>query len=73
METITSIEDINSNNNDLIQLTDLIIGLLTYYHGGLTPSFAKMELVKHLSLKTNIFEISKWDETKCNLLIWKSK
>lgn len=70
MDTITSIEDINSNNNDLIQLTDLIIGALTYYYRGLTSSPAKMEIIKHLSLKTNISETSNWNETKFNLLIW---
>lgn len=70
METIASIEDINSNNNELIQLTDLIIGALTYYHRGLTSSAAKMEIVKYLSLKTNISETSDWNETKFNILIW---
>lgn len=70
MDTISSIEDINSNNNDLIQLTDLIIGALTYYHRGLTTSPAKMEIIKHISSKTNITETSDWNETKFNILIW---
>jgi hypothetical protein len=69
-ETIKSIEDINSNNNDLIQMTDLLIGILTYYHRGLTTSPAKMELVKYLSSKVNISKTSMWSETKFNILVW---
>ena len=69
-DTITSMEDINSNNNDLIQLTDLLIGALTYCHRGLTDSSAKTEIVKYLSSKTDIFKTSGLNETKFNILIW---
>lgn len=68
--TIKSIEDITSNNNELIQLTDLIIGALTYYHRGLTTSPAKMEIVKYLNSKVNISQTSNFNDTKFNLLIW---
>lgn len=71
MITIKSIEDITSNNNDLIQLTDLLIGALTYYHRGLTTSPAKIEVVKYLMSKAKISETSNWNETKFNLLIWR--
>ena len=70
MDTIESIEDINSNNNDLIQLTDLLIGALTYYHRGLTTSPAKMEIIRKLSSIFNISETSPWEAAKFNLLIW---
>lgn len=73
MITIKSIEDITSNNNELIQLTDLLIGALTYYHRGLTTSSAKTEIIKYLMTKTNISETSKWNDTKFNLLIWNPK
>lgn len=73
MITIKSIEDITSNNNELIQLTDLLIGALTYYHRGLTSSPAKTEIIKYLIDKTNISETSKWNDTKFNLLIWSPK
>ena len=71
MITIKSIEDITSNNNDLIQLTDLLIGALTYYHRGLTTSPAKIEVVKYLMSKAKISETSNWNDTKFNLLIWR--
>ena len=73
MTLIKSIEDITSNNNELIQLTDLLIGALTYYHRGLTTSFAKTEVIKYLMTKTNISETSNWNDTKFNLLIWNPK
>lgn len=68
--TIKSIEDITSSNNELIQLTDLLIGALTYYHRGLTTSPAKMEIVKYLNSKVNISETSNFNDIKFNLLIW---
>ncbi len=70
MDIISSIEDINSNNNDLIQLTDLLIGALTYYHRGLSSSPAKREVARYLSSKTDINKTSLWSNTKFNLLIW---
>lgn len=73
MTMIKSIEDITSNNNELIQLTDLLIGALTYYHRGFTTSYAKTEIVKYLMTKANISETSNWNDTKFNLLIWNPK
>lgn len=71
---IQRIQQIRSHEVALLQLTDLIMGAINYYHRNLTTSPAKLALIdriqerSRLSLKstTSLFE------NKVNLLVWQA-
>lgn len=76
-DIIMDIKQINSNRSDFMQLADIIIGALGFYHRGLyrasNSSIYKKELVEHLIGhigEQNIVKGCSVQETKCNIFIW---
>ena len=71
-EIIKSIEQVHSHEVEILQLTDLFIGALSYLFRGLETSSAKMEIIKKIkeksgySLKKNTLPGAE----KFNLFIW---
>lgn len=74
-EVISGVYQINSKESEILQLADLLIGALGYYHRGLctgSVNLGKKELIEYIierykidfSKKTNV------DCTKFNLFIW---
>lgn len=74
-EIIKSIEQVHSHEVEILQLTDLFIGALSYLFRGLETSSAKMEIIKKIkeksgySLKKNTLPGAE----KFNLFIWQPK
>lgn len=77
-EVIRDIKQINSSESEMLQIADLLNGLLAYYHRGLyhnnTGNVGKKRLIdkilqKNLDLDTNTAR----NEQKFNLFIWKSR
>lgn len=77
-ESINGITQINSNRSDFVQLADLLIGALSYYHRGLynndNSSPSKNILVKELIDRTSEKIIDNGTSRyaqKFNIFIWK--
>jgi len=74
-DVIKKVEQIHSNHSEILQLTDLIIGALSYYNRGLITSKAKLELIKLIENRVNhkLNVSSNRNQTKFNLFIWEGK
>lgn len=74
-DVIKKVEQIHSNHSEILQLTDLIIGALSYYNRGLITSEGKLKLIKVIENmvdhKLNIS--SNRNQTKFNLFIWEGR
>lgn len=72
---IQRIQQIRSHESELLQITDLLIGALSYFHRDLQSSTAKQTLVRQIqhlsgySLKRNTL----LREEKFNLLVWQAR
>ncbi|TCO06969.1 DUF3800 domain-containing protein [Natronoflexus pectinivorans] len=69
---VKRIQEVRSDEVSLLQLTDLLIGALSYMHRGLTGSAAKLELIE-LIKKRSGYSLTKNtlpNERKFNLFIW---
>lgn len=78
-DIIRGIEQVNSNRADLLQITDILTGALSYYHRGfyntLENSKSKQRIVEHLisSVGKSIDTGTCVSEKKFNLFIWEPK
>ena len=74
-DVINSIEQVQSDHVPLLQLADLLIGVLSYAHRGLLGSPAKQALVSHVqgSSGLNLLKSSSLNEQKFNLLVWRGR
>lgn len=72
-EYIERVQQVRSHESEILQLTDLIVGALTYAHRGLSTSPAKVAIVERLQTvlgKSALTRTSSFGATKFNLLIW---
>lgn len=72
---VSKAQQIRSHEVELMQMTDLLAGALSYYHRGLTGNKGKEELIALIenSIGKNMFTSSSVDEDKFNVLVWKPK
>jgi len=72
---IKSVELVQSSDLVLLQLTDLLIGALSYLHRDLSRSPAKKELVLHLRNRSGLSlqKSTLLKEGKFNLFIWRAQ
>jgi len=72
---IEKIQHVRSHEVEILQLTDLLIGLLGYLHRGLQTSGAKMKLIESAKAISglNLAHTTLPREDKMNLLIWNPK
>lgn len=78
-DVIRDINQINSKESELLQLTDLLIGALTYYHRGIYKedwsNDGKVKLIDEISRKYNVdlSRTTKRNEGKFNIFIWEPR
>lgn len=72
---IKRIQQVHSHEVELIQLTDLLIGAISYIHRGLSDSKAKLQLIELIRNRSKYTLLSSTliRESKMNLFIWKNK
>ncbi|MBU2783476.1 DUF3800 domain-containing protein [Acidithiobacillus caldus] len=72
---IESIEQVQSHDVPLLQLTDLLIGALTYVHRGLQGNSAKQALIEQMQRRSGLSlkQSSAWQAEKFNLLVWRAQ
>lgn len=72
---IRRIQQIRSHEVELMGLTDLLIGAMSYLHRGLRGSEVKLDLIERLKQRSGYTLLSNtlYRENKFNLFIWKNK
>jgi hypothetical protein len=71
---IKRIQEVRSDEVVLIQIADLLIGALSYFHRGLSGSEAKLDLIELIKKRTS-YSLSKStlpSERKFNMFIWQT-
>jgi len=73
--TVSKAQQIRSHEVELMQVTDLLAGALSYYHRNLSGNEGKEKLIKQIenSIGKNMFTSSTVDEDKFNVLVWKPR
>jgi len=75
-ESVQRVQQIRSHESELLQLTDILIGALTYANRGLATSAAKRAIITRLQdrLGRNVLtRTSTFSAIKFNLLVWQSR
>lgn len=78
-EIIRDIKQIHSNESEVLQICDLLIGALSFFHRGLyfseDSSAAKKQLIEEIIKKSgsNLLESTLRSENKFNLFIWQPR
>jgi len=72
---INKIQQIRSHEATIMQLTDLLIGAITYFHRKLSTSKPKNELIKLIQTRSghNLLRSTLPKENKFNLFVWSPK
>lgn len=75
-ECLERVQQVRSHENELLQITDVLIGALTYANRGLTTSPAKAEMLARLRepLGPNVLtQTSSFSAIKFNMLVWRGQ
>lgn len=74
-ETVKRIQPVRSQEVNILQLTDLFIGALSYINREQYSSRAKLEIVDYLKLRSNLDlkHTTSRDNQKFNIFIWKPR
>jgi len=69
---IRHIQNIHSKESDLMQLTDFLLGAVSYRQRGLSGNAAKEAVIKHLeeSLERDLLQSTPLREEKFNLFLF---
>lgn len=75
-ETLKKVEQVRSDESEIMQLSDLILGAISYYNRNLDSSKTKLQLVDALAnygrqYARDLRETSYLSEKKVNLLSWR--
>jgi hypothetical protein len=71
-QIIERVQAVRSHEIEILQLTDLLVGIISYANRGLSDSQAKATLVKHMKNRSG-YELTKTTllrENKVNLFLW---
>ena len=72
---IRRIQQVDSKEVELVQLTDLLLGAIVYFQRGLDGSQAKLNLINLLKKKSgySLTRSTLYKEDKFNLFFWRPK
>lgn len=72
---VSKAQQIRSHEVELMQMTDILIGALSYTHRGLSGNEGKVKLIELIetSVGKKIFTSSAVSESKFNVLVWKPR
>jgi hypothetical protein len=71
---IQDVKRVRSHEVEQMQITDLLVGALSYLHRGLTDSKAKLELIELIRHRSrySLTRNTLYAESKFNLLVWQA-
>lgn len=72
---IDKIQQVHSHEVEILQITDLLTGALSYFHRGLEGSKAKRQIIERIKRRSgySLTQNTLYKEDKFNLFIWKSR
>jgi hypothetical protein len=72
-EVIRKVQQVRSHEVELIALSDLLIGAISYLHRGITTSRAKLKLIERIKTRSeyNLTSSTLFRESKFNVFVWK--
>jgi len=72
---VKKIQQVHSHEVELLQLTDILIGAISYLHRGLNTSEGKLALINRIRNRSgySLIQSTLYKESKFNLFIWKSR
>ena len=72
---VERVQQVRSHEIEVMQLTDLLIGALSYAHRGLLSSSAKLSLIERIRRRSghSLYKTTLPREEKCNLLVWRAQ
>ncbi|SHJ47843.1 Protein of unknown function [Tangfeifania diversioriginum] len=74
-QIIRKIQQVHSHEIELLQITDLLCGALSYLHRGLKGNEAKLHLIDRIRYRSgySLLKSTLYREEKMNVFIWKAK
>ena len=74
-KTIKKVQPIRSYEAPILQINDILIGVLSYYYRGLSENRIKLTIVNEINkFYQNSFDVSSYyNNTKFNIFIWRSR
>jgi hypothetical protein len=74
-DIIRKVQPILSHESEILQLCDLLTGILAYVHRGLSGNAAKLALINRMQKRSGytLMKNTLFKERKVNLLVWKAK
>lgn len=74
-QIIKKIQNVRSHEIEILQLTDLLIGAISYINRGLESSSAKLELINRIKERSgySLTKTTLFLETKINLFRWRAQ
>jgi hypothetical protein len=74
-QIIKKIQQVHSHEIEILQITDLLTGALSYLHRGLNTSSAKLKLIERIKerSKYSLMHSTLYRESKMNIFIWKAR
>ena len=72
-DIIEKIQLVRSHQVEIIQITDILIGALSYYYRKLTTNAGKIKIIERIKKRSHysLYHNTLYGEDKFNLLIWK--
>lgn len=72
-QIIRKIQQVQSHEVELLQITDLLTGAISYLHRGLSDNKAKVEIIKKIKDRSgySLLRSTLYKEDKMNIFIWK--
>lgn len=72
-ELIKKVQQVRSEEVELVALADLLIGAISYLHRGMTTSEAKLKLIERIKerSKYNLMASTLYRENKFNIFVWR--
>ena len=74
-QIIRKIQQVQSHEVELLQITDLLCGALSYLHRGLQGNNAKLELIDKIRKRSgySLLKSTLYKEEKMNVFVWRAK
>lgn len=74
-ELIKKVQQVRSEEVELVALADLLIGAISYLHRGKTTSEAKLKLIERIKerSKYNLMASTLYRENKFNIFVWRGE
>jgi hypothetical protein len=74
-QIIRKVQQVHSNEVELLQITDMLIGAISYLHRGLSENKGKLKLIEKIRTRSgySLLKSTLYREDKVNIFIWRPR